>query len=250
MQALRAAGIGEIVQPNEYPPRRRPWLLDNGAWRDFQSGRRPDGAKLASVLRTATASGDCPVGVIVPDLVAGGLASLAFSMEWLDTYGFEFPGQRWYLAVQDGMVERDVEPLLTRVQGVFVGGSTGWKLATGGAWARWARALNRPCHIGRCGSLKRLRWAREVGATSCDSSQPLFARRQLDRFLFEVERGARQQAPHAGDMGNVEQAARGAAWLNSRRRPMPALGKRRRPPAQYDLFAPPPQATQGKEQRP
>lgn len=226
MQVLRAAGIGEIVQPNEYPPRRRPWMLDNGAWRDFQRGRRPDGAKLASVLRTATASQDCPVGVIVPDLVAGGHASLAFSLEWLDTYASEFPGQRWYLAVQDGMIERDVAPLLTRVHGVFVGGSTGWKLATGGAWARWAIGVGRPCHIGRCGSLKRLRWAREVGATSCDSSQPLFARRQLNRFLREVERGKRQQSVDARDHCDVESASRGAAWINTRRLPMPVIGKR------------------------
>ena len=71
--------------------------------------------------------------VIVPDIVAGGLASLERSAFWRDTVPTEFAA---YLAVQDGMTEADVVPELRRYQGIFVGGSLAWKLATAGAQLR------------------------------------------------------------------------------------------------------------------
>lgn len=224
MRALREAGIGEITQPDEYPPRRSPWMLDNGAWKASRAGQRPDGERLASVLREAIAADRIPLGVAVPDLVAGGRASLAFSLAWLDTYGSEFAGQRWYLAVQDGMIEDDVAPHLSTVHGLFVDGSTGWKLATGGAWSRLAKSHGKACHVGRAGSVKRLRWAREIGATSADSSMPLWSIPQLMHFLREVKRPDAQGVALL-DPNDVAEASRMARDLSLRIRGVPERGK-------------------------
>jgi hypothetical protein len=68
----------------------------------------------------------------------------------------------------DGMTEADVIPELRWYQGVFVGGSLAWKLATGGAWTKLARRRGLRCHIGRVGTAARVHWARSVGATSIE----------------------------------------------------------------------------------
>src|SRR3954469_10895082 len=108
-------------------------------------------------------TGVVPDFVVVPDIVAGGLASLAWSAFWRESVPAEFPA---YLAVQDGMAVADVLSHLPRYAGLFVGGSLRWKLATGGTWAELARRHGMGCHIGRVGTPARVRWAREVGATS------------------------------------------------------------------------------------
>jgi hypothetical protein len=131
-------------------------------------------------MRWMSYRGIVPDFVVVPDLVAGGLASLTWSAFWRDSVPGEF---RAYLAVQDGMTATDVVPHLARYDGIFIGGSLRWKLATGGAWAEVARRHGLGCHIGRVGTAARVHWARSIGATSIDSALPLRARAHLDAFL-------------------------------------------------------------------
>ena len=66
---------------------------------------------------------------------------------------------------------------------LFVGGTIEWKLRTGHKWVELAHEQGIRCHIGRVGSMKRVIWARKIGADSIDSSLPLFSREKLDRFL-------------------------------------------------------------------
>lgn len=182
---LTELGFGECTQRNEWPPRRRPWILDNGAFSDWNAGRAFDAAEWLSACAWAAAqpSADQPAWCVCPDRVATGLDSLAFSLRWLDSHGSEFPGLRYYLAVQDGMVASDVVPVAHRFAGLFVGGGLPWKIATGGAWVTTAHALGMPCHIGRVGTPDRVRWARRIGADSIDSCLPLWSEENLQRFL-------------------------------------------------------------------
>ncbi len=54
--ALAEAGFGECVQRGEGLPRRLPWFMDNGAFRDWKAGRSFDGdAFVASFERLAPA---------------------------------------------------------------------------------------------------------------------------------------------------------------------------------------------------
>jgi hypothetical protein len=85
------------------------------------------------------------------------------------------------------MTVADVVPCLSRYDGIFIGGSLRWKLATGATWAELARRYGLGCHIGRVGTAARVHWARSIGATSVDSALPLRARQHLDAFLAALD---------------------------------------------------------------
>lgn len=194
---LAALGFGECTNRGEFPPRRRPWFLDNGAFSDWRSDRDFDGAAFLCDLICAVAGGSPPDFIVCPDRVATGLESLEFSLRWLALCefvlrarrcaGYRVPAIRWYLAVQDGMTERDVAAVEHLFSGIFVGGSLRWKLATGGAWTSFAHARGKPCHIGRVGTGPRVAWARRIGADSIDSCVPLFRERNLVNFVRALD---------------------------------------------------------------
>lgn len=195
---LAALGLGELVVRGELPARRRPFAYDNGCYRDWRAGMAFNVTRWTRDLRWMLYRAIVPDFVVVPDIVAGGLASLEWSAFWRDAVPEEFPA---YLAVQDGMTEADVTPELRRYHGIFVGGSLAWKLATGAAWTKLARRRGLRCHIGRVGTAGRVHWARSIGATSIDSALPLRAGEHLDSFL-----GALRVASDAGSDGNTSPA--------------------------------------------
>ncbi len=180
---LEKHGIGECVVCGELPARRSRFFHDPGAYRDWRAGQPFNVCRWDRDMRWMSYRGIVPDFVVVPDIVAGGLASLEWSAFWRDTVPEEFPA---YLAVQDGMTAADVVPHLPRYHGIFVGGSLHWKLATGAQWTELARRHGLGCHIGRVGTAARVHWARSIGATSVDSSLPLRAREHLDAFLAAV----------------------------------------------------------------
>jgi hypothetical protein len=90
------------------------------------------------------------------------------SLLWSETD--ELRGLPLALAVQNGIRPDDVEPYLDRIKTIFVGGSLEWKVATASEWVRFAHENGKRCHIGRCGNIVRLRWARAIGADSVDST--------------------------------------------------------------------------------
>jgi hypothetical protein len=184
---LDKAGIGECCVRGEIPPRRRDWFYDNGAFSDFQAKRPFDAVQFMRDMRRITywTHVPKPAFIIVPDLVAGGLESLAFSLDWLDLA--ERTGAPLALAVQDGMTPADLEPIIEPFQWIFVGGSLPWKLETSAAWTTWAHSIGRRIHVGRVGPLERVRWARSIGADSIDSSFVLWTRDRLTDFLQVVK---------------------------------------------------------------
>jgi hypothetical protein len=174
---LRAKGWGEMTTRSEVPPRRHPWAFDNGAFGDWRAGRPFD---TEGYQRALDRLGPTPPAfLMVPDIVAGGLASLTFSLSWADRLRGIAP---LYLAVQDGMMDADVAPVASTFAGLFVGGSLPWKIATGASWVTAAHAWDMPCHIGRVGAYRRVQWARRIGADSIDSCLPLWSAANLERF--------------------------------------------------------------------
>lgn len=141
------------------------YALDNGAWTAYQSGARWDAGKFLALLDTHGAGADWAV---LPDIVGGGAASLAWSLDWRPRVQPLCP--RWLLAVQDGMSEAEVGPHVGEGVGVFVGGSTAWKLATLAGWARLARERGAWCHVGRVNSARRIRVCRFMGVDSFDGT--------------------------------------------------------------------------------
>lgn len=184
---LAELGIGEMTQPDEYPPRRRPYVLDNAAFKSFKAGRPLDEEAFRVALDACKQ--DPPAFVVVPDKVAAGMESLEYSMGWVEECR-ERSGAPCYLVVQDGMEKRDVEYALDNFDGLFVGGTLGWKIRTGEKWVTLAHDHGKPCHIGRVGTPRRVKWALRIGADSIDSSLPLWSEGQLGRFLVALSPAA------------------------------------------------------------
>lgn len=160
-----------------------PYALDNGAWSAHQQGRPFDFAAFEKAVERLGAGADF---VVVPDIVGGGLDSLRFSEQWLPR--LDGVGSRRLLAVQDGMGPDDVAPMLGDELGIFVGGSTEWKLRTIPQWARCARERGAWCHVGRVNTARRISLCSGAGVDSFDgTSVTRFAKtiRMLD--------GARRQ---------------------------------------------------------
>ena len=173
---LKTLGWGRIwIDQMPTPYKGEKWGFDNGAFRDWRNGREFDGDAYQRRLERAYGVG-CPYLAIVPDIVAGGLDSLAFSLQWLQRLPVDWP---WYLAVQDGMRLADVEPHISMVKGLFLGGSNRFK-ATAFYWAELAHRHGKLFHYGRAGTKRKLYHAVEVGADSADSALPLWTAERLD----------------------------------------------------------------------
>lgn len=83
-----------------------------------------------------------------------------------------------------------VRPYLSSRVGVFVGGSTEWKLSTMAGWARLAHECGARCHVGRVNSALRARLCDIAGADSIDGSKASryeFAPALIDRGLAQID---------------------------------------------------------------
>lgn len=168
---LRARGWRTLLQPNSRPCRPSEgmrWALDNGAWYAHQRNEPWDEDAFLAMLEQHADGADW---VVAPDIVAGGVASLERSASWLP--GLLARGLQVLIAVQDGMTVADVDRLLGARVGLFVGGSTEWKLATLGAWGELARRRSCWLHVGRVNSARRIRLCKDARATSFDGSSPV-----------------------------------------------------------------------------
>jgi hypothetical protein len=141
------------------------YALDNGAWADYQSGQAFDEDGFERLLDQLGAGADW---VILPDIVAGGLESLRLSVRWLNRCLSVVPLA--LLAVQDGMKAADVHGLVGPNVGVFLGGSTEWKLATMREWGEFCLQRNIYYHVGRVNTRRRMGLAVRSGANSVDGS--------------------------------------------------------------------------------
>jgi hypothetical protein len=143
--------------------------LDNGAWSYHERGVPFDEAAFLLALRRFGAKADF---VVVPDIVAGGKASLDYSLSWLPRV--RSVAKRQLIAVQDGMTPDDLRPVLRTLSvGIFVGGTTEWKLATLPEWGRLAQETGCYLHVGRVNSRKRILLCAQAGAHSFDGTSPI-----------------------------------------------------------------------------
>ena len=189
LNALRSAGWRLLVSAAGVLRHEGfPYALDNGAWSAFTKGRPFDVAAFQKALRALGANADWTV---LPDVVAGGLPSLELSLKWMRVVLNESP--RALLAVQDGMSADDVRAFLGPRVGLFVGGSTGWKLDTLAAWSTLAQSVGCWCHVGRVNTRRRIARCVQAGATSFDGTSATRFAKTLP-FLDE----ARRQLPLGG----------------------------------------------------
>lgn len=142
-----------------------PYSLDNGAWWAFVQGVSFDEVAFLLAYEKLAAGADF---VVLPDIVAGGLQSLDFSMAWRERLGKPVCPQ--LLAVQDGMGAANIAALVGPHLGIFVGGSTEWKERTMPLWGTVARMRGAYMHVGRANSARRIALCAAAGADSFDGS--------------------------------------------------------------------------------
>jgi hypothetical protein len=195
LEGLRHAGWRILVAPDKpLPPAGFRYACDNGAWGCHVRQIEFDHSRFKRFIERFGAGADF---VVIPDIVADGKRSLEFSRSWM-------PHLRCLrlllLPLQDGMAPDEVGAFLREYPntGLFLGGSTEWKLREMFAWGLVAHAVGRYYHIGRVNSAKRVQLAEEAGADSFDGSGPsryahelpiLDASRQQPR-LFTARQGA------------------------------------------------------------
>lgn len=167
LAALRAAGWRLMIsREGVWRHEGFPYCIDNGAWTDFRTGRDFDTNKFQKLIDALGRQADF---VVAPDIVAGGVNSLQLSLCWLAPLLVRT--KLVLVPVQDGMEPKHlVSVVQPKRVGIFLGGSTEWKLATMRQWGEFCAQRGVHYHVGRVNTLKRIRLAHIAGADSIDGS--------------------------------------------------------------------------------
>jgi len=185
LAVLRAAGWRLFVTPVCPRTEGFRYALDNGAWTAHFSRIPWD---QDAFLRTVTQLGAGADFLVLPDIVGGGKASLKRSLTWLP---YLLGSTRQLLIpVQDGMTVADVTPYIGGNIGIFVGGTTDWKLRTIGQWGALAAQEKCYVHVGRVNTARRIARCHAAGVHSFDGTS-------VTRFactLQELDDARRQAA--------------------------------------------------------
>ena len=171
-----------------------PFAVDNGAWGAFNRGVEWDADAFEALVKRCVD----PDWVVIPDIVAGGLESLDRSREWIPRLR-ELGVARMVLPVQDGMTPDDVRPLLAPDVGIFVGGSTEWKIESMAQWGALGAEVGAFVHVGRVNTEKRIKMCSAAGVHSFDGTS-------CTRFAVNCERLQWARHQHRTTLG-------GHAWL-------------------------------------
>ena len=139
--------------------------FDNGAWRAHMTGMPFDVKAFERGLERVGPGADW---IAAPDIVEGGLYSLAVSMSWLERLQKVNP--LVLVPLQDGMTPDDVRPALDAGAGLFLGGSTEWKEASMPVWGALCASVGAYFHVGRVNTGRRIALANAAGAHSFDGT--------------------------------------------------------------------------------
>lgn len=171
LAALRTHGWGMMIGPGSHGGWSKNYTHlagDNGAWTCYQTGRPWDANVYDRWLERVEKAAYRFDFLVLPDIVAGGLDSLALSVRYLNRCLGVAP--LVLIAVQDGMEPADLAPFVGPNVGIFLGGSTAWKLARMADWGQFCRIRDIHYHVGRVNTCKRMFAAIAAGADSVDGS--------------------------------------------------------------------------------
>jgi hypothetical protein len=185
--------LGRLVTPRHFSSIERtaaryPWAADNDCFNGF------DMHAFDRMLERLQPLAETCLFVTIPDVVGDAAATAhRFECWWTATTRRGLPTA---LVLQDGIEEmpRWLASAWPRLEAVFVGGTTEWKLGpAAAAIAREAKERGKWVHWGRVNSYRRIRHGQETGACdSFDGTQwAMFRHTYLDRGLDFLTR-ARQ----------------------------------------------------------
>ena len=166
MLAGKLGFISTPAQGNKRPPGVR-WCADNGC---YGKGYPGDVAWFGWLESQMADAGSCAFAT-APDAVGDATATLARSGPWLSRV--RSLGYPVALVAQDGLESLPVP--WDDFDVLFIGGTTTWKLGSGPrSLVQVAAARGMPVHMGRVNSLRRLRYAVDIGCTSADGTYLTF----------------------------------------------------------------------------
>jgi hypothetical protein len=219
LAALRAAGWRLMIsRAGVWRAEGFPYALDNGAWTDHAAGRDFDDERFKTLVDRLGGAADW---IVAPDIVAGGVRSLRLSLVWLADLLVRT--RMVLIPVQDGLEPPDlVNVVMPKRIGIFLGGSTEWKLANMQLWDKFCAERGIYYHVGRVNTIKRVRLANQAGADSIDGSSasryattlPMldFATRQWNLFTPPKNRDEQLIWAAAAEPEMTREAPRLAAW--------------------------------------
>lgn len=184
IDAMRDAGWRLLLTPDISDDWGMGYAIDNGAYGCFLRGAPFNADRFRRLL---SAYGERADWCVVPDIVSAGNESLDFSLEWLPEC--LSVSRRVLLAVQDGMSAQDILPHVSDRVGIFVGGSTDWKLKTIPLWGGVAKSARCYLHVGRVNSQRRIRYCAGVGADSFDGTSVTRYSVELPKLDFTTRQG-------------------------------------------------------------
>ena len=167
MEQFRKYGWRVLLTPlNPSLPDGLRYAVDNGAWSCHTRNLPFDNEGFSNLVELYAETADF---VVIPDKVGKGKESLEFSLSWMDRLK---NSRLLLLPIQDDMSEKDVGAVLERFPtlGLFLGGTTEYKLETMKGWGMVARAFCRYYHVGRVNTRKRIRMCQHAGADSIDGT--------------------------------------------------------------------------------
>ena len=157
---------GWLFSPSNYSLNfKESFILDNGCFSAYLNNKAWDKTAFYDYLRKMIPYK--PDFTVVPDIVAGGMESLEFSLNHVNAV----PRPR-YLAVQDGMRINDTRWYFEHFDGVFVGGTVKWKMETAQHWTNIAHLHKIKCHVGRIGTFQGYALCNAWGVDSVDGTNP------------------------------------------------------------------------------
>lgn len=181
--------LGCIVTPRsrDRVPERALWAADNGC---YGAGYPGDASWLRWLDDAGLARERC-VFATAPDVVGDAEATLTRSRPFLPT--IRDLGYNPALVAQDG-IENLAIPW-DEFDCLFIGGTTDWKLSQHvRRVTAAARSREKWVHMGRVNSLRRVRYARDIGCDSVDGTFLAFGpERRLPELLGWLDETAEQQ---------------------------------------------------------
>ena len=152
-----------IVKENGY-------AIDNGAYGYYTRGESFNGGAFLSLCDEWYHAADW---IVVPDKVGDWEETIAMSMRWtniLTSYN-----RPLLIVAQDGCEVDDYHTIKSILRsriygGLFIGGTTDWKLKHLPMLASLCKEAGKICHVGRVNSGKRVKYCYDSGASSIDGS--------------------------------------------------------------------------------
>lgn len=173
-----------MVAPTWRNPSNWPYFaVDNGCYSAHVRNVDWPESDFIRMLNRIKESGLRPDFIVIPDKVADAEKTLELADRWVSDLRDRYPDFPKYMTVQDGMEPSDVEPYLSSIDGIFVGGTLDWKLDTMRTWCQLAHDRGIGCHVGRIGPIKRMFLAELSGADSIDSTTWVQVRGGIERYV-------------------------------------------------------------------